>query len=477
MEYEAVIGLEVHAQLKTQTKLFCGDSIEFGADPNINTCPVCLGMPGVLPVLNRLAVEYGIKAALATNCTVHKRSIWARKNYFYPDLPKGYQISQYEYPLAEEGWVEIETEEGGTKRVGLTRIHMEEDAGKNIHLDGEDASLVDYNRSSVALIEIVSEPDMRTSKEASAYMRKLREILRYLGVCDGDLEKGSLRCDANISLRPVGQEKFGTRTEMKNINSFRYVRNALEYEIERQKEVLESGGKVIQETRTWDQAAGKTFAMRSKEESNDYRYFPDPDLIPLILDDAWIKDVQDNMPELGDDKRKRYKNEFGLPAYDAGVLTVESENADYFEATVAAGADPKKAANWIMVELMRYTKENNIEINDCKIKPAQLASMITMIDSGKISGKIAKSLLLDMLESGDDPESIVAKTPQYQLLSDESAIESIVDKVIADNPSQVEQYKANPRLFGFFVGQVMKASQGKADPGSANALLKKKLDG
>ncbi len=476
MQYEAVIGLEVHAQLKTRSKLFCSDSSEFGAEPNVNTCPVCLGMPGVLPVLNRNAVELAMKAALAMNCTINRKSIWARKNYFYPDLPKGYQISQYEFPLAEHGYIEIETPEGGCKRIGITRIHMEEDAGKNIHVEGEDASLVDYNRTSVPLIEIVSEPDIRSPEEAAAYMRKLREILRYIEVCDGDLEKGSMRCDANVSIRPVGQEKFGTRTEMKNINSFKFVRNALEYEIARQTEVIEAGGRIVQETRNWDNTTGKTYTMRIKEESDDYRYFPDPDLTPLVIDEEWLERVRSNMPELGDAKRRRYMEDFGLPAYDAGVLTAEKATALYFEACVAAGANPKKAANWIMVEIMREMKDTENGLEDCRIKPAQLAAMIAMIDDGRISGKIAKSLMLDMLESGEDADRIVAAKPEYQLLADESAIEKIVADVIAGNPAQVEKYRKNPNLIGFFVGQVMKNSGGKADPATANRLVKTALD-
>jgi len=476
MQYEAVIGLEVHAQLKTNTKLFCSDSSEFGAEPNVNTCPVCLGMPGVLPVLNRNSVELAMKAAMAMNCTINRKSIWARKNYFYPDLPKGYQISQYEFPLAEHGHVEIETPDGGVKRIGITRIHMEEDAGKNIHVEGEDASLVDYNRTSVPLIEIVSEPDIRSPEEAAAYMRKLREILRYIEVCDGDLEKGSMRCDANVSIRPVGQEKFGTRTEMKNINSFKFVRNALEYEIVRQTEVVEAGGRIIQETRNWDQANGRTYTMRIKEESDDYRYFPDPDLTPLVIDDEWFDRVRTTMPELGDTKRRRYMADFGLTAYDAGVLTAEKETALYFEECVAAGANPKKAANWIMVEIMREMKDTANGLSDCRIRPAQLAVLIAMIDDGRISGKIAKSVLLDMLASGDDADKIVASKPEYQLLADVSAIDKIVADVIAANPAQVEKYRKNPNLIGFFVGQVMKNSGGKADPSTVNKLVKTALD-
>jgi aspartyl-tRNA(Asn)/glutamyl-tRNA(Gln) amidotransferase subunit B len=474
MKFETVVGLEVHAQLKTRTKIFCNCSTEFGAPPNTHTCPVCLGLPGVLPVLNRKVVEYTLRMALATNCRVARESRFARKNYFYPDLPKGYQISQYELPIAEHGHLDIELE-ALNKRIGITRIHMEEDAGKLIHDGNRPLSRVDLNRTGVPLMEIVSEPDMRSAEEAGAYLRKLRSIIRYLGIGDGNMEEGSFRCDANVSIRPVDSDAFGTRTEIKNLNSFKNVENAIRYEVARQRDRLMDGESVVQETRLWDPSTGRTNAMRGKEEAHDYRYFPDPDLVPLIIDDAWITRVRQELPELPDPKRQRFIDQYDLPAYDAGVLTASRELGDYFEETVAQGGQPKPASNWIMGNLLGLLNAEGLDIKGSPISAQALAELLTLIDKGTISGKIAKTLFDEMAATGKSAGEIVAARGLEQV-SDSDAIAVIVDQAIADHPEEVERLKAgNKKLIGFFVGQVMKATQGKANPKVVNQILNEKL--
>lgn len=474
VRYEVVIGIEVHAQMRTDSKIFCGCSTKFGSEPNTQTCPVCIGMPGVLPVLNKKALEFVIRTGLAINCRISSYSRFARKNYFYPDLPKGYQISQYEHPICEHGYLEIMVD-NEVKRIGITRVHMEEDAGKNIHESAGNYSFVDLNRTGVPLMEIVSDPDMRSPKEASVYIKKLRTILRYLGVCDGNMEEGSLRCDANVSIRPIGQKEFGTRTEVKNINSFRFVEKALEYEIKRQTKTIEEGGRIIQETRLWDSTKGITESMRSKEEAHDYRYFPEPDLVPIRADHSWIEDIKSSLPELPDAKRERFVSKYELPEYDADLLTSEKPVAEWFEEAVNAGSQPKAVSNWMMGELMRLLNEENKSIEECILKPEQLADMLRLIDKGTISGKIAKTVFEEMYRTGKDAEVIVKEKGLLQI-TDESAIEKAIDDVIARNPKEVERFKAGEeKLAGFFVGQVMKATKGKANPQMLNELLKKKL--
>ncbi|NCO68574.1 MAG: Asp-tRNA(Asn)/Glu-tRNA(Gln) amidotransferase subunit GatB [Nitrospirae bacterium] len=478
MKYEAVIGLEVHAQMLTDSKIFCGCSTKFGSEPNTQTCPICIGMPGVLPVLNKKALEFAIKTGLATDCKISSYSRFARKNYFYPDLPKGYQISQYELPICEHGFIEIVVD-SEIKRIGITRIHMEEDAGKNIHESASGGagnhSFVDLNRAGVPLMEIVSEPDIRSPKEAAEYMKKLRAILRYLGVCDGNMEQGSLRCDANVSIRPVGQKEYGTRAEVKNINSFKFVEKALEYEIKRQIKVLEEGGKIIQETRLWDSNKGITESMRGKEEAHDYRYFPEPDLVPITVEQKWIDEIKASLPELPDAKSKRFASEYGLPEDDADLLTSEKALAEWFEEAVKAGGHPKAAANWMMGELMRLLNEENKFIEECRLKPKQLVGMLKLMDKGTISGKIAKVVFEEMYKTGKDAESIVKEKGLVQI-SDEGAIEKAVDEVIAKNPKEVERFKAgDEKLLGFFVGQIMKFTKGKANPRIVNEMVKKRL--
>ena len=476
MNYETVIGLEVHAQLLTESKIFCSCSTKFGAPPNTHTCPVCLGMPGVLPVLNEKVVEFAIKLALATNGRIASRSILARKNFFYPDMPKGYQISQYEQPLAEKGWIEI-VSNGHMKKIGLTRIHLEEDAGKLIHDEYKPVSYVDFNRTGMPLLEIVSEPDIRSPEEADAYLKSLRDILVYLEICDGNMEEGSFRCDANLSLRPVGQEELGTRSELKNMNSFRNVARALEYEIRRQQSLLEDGEEVIQETRLWNEAKGVTEAMRGKEESSDYRYFPDPDLTPIAIDEAWIERVRKSLPELPMAKKSRFISDYGLPEQDAGTLTGSRALADYFEACVKQFDQPKSVSNWIRSELMRELNADQKEVSECPVKPVQLADLLKMIENGKISGKIAKSVFTEMYQTGRDPETIV-KEKGLEVVSDTSQLTSIIDEILNDNPGQVAEYQAGrDKLLGYFVGQVMKKTKGQADPKTANELLKEKLGG
>jgi aspartyl-tRNA(Asn)/glutamyl-tRNA(Gln) amidotransferase subunit B len=475
MQYETIIGLEVHAQLKTRGKIFCHCSTEFGASPNHHTCPVCLGMPGVLPVLNREVVNFALRTALALHCNINPFSRFARKNYFYPDLPKGYQISQYELPIAEHGTLTFD-QSGMEKRIGITRIHMEEDAGKNIHGEHNDpCSYVDLNRTGVPLMEIVSEPDIRSPEEASAYMRKLRTILRYIDVCDGNMEEGSLRCDANISLRPAGQGAFGIRAEIKNMNSFKHVQKALEYEVKRQTQVLDQGGSIVQETRLWDSDRGITLSMRGKEEAHDYRYFPDPDLVPLQMDEAWIREAKKSLPELPDEKQERFIKEYDLPPYDAEVLTASRELADYFEACNQSARSPKAVSNWIMGDLLRELKDDEQGISACPVKPEMLAEMIQMMEKGTISGKIAKTVFAEMYKTGNPPEQIVKEKNLVQV-SDEGAIIKIIDQVLADHPAQVEEYRSGKeKVFGFLVGQVMKASRGKANPSAVNKVLKQKL--
>ncbi|MBI3541543.1 MAG: Asp-tRNA(Asn)/Glu-tRNA(Gln) amidotransferase subunit GatB [Deltaproteobacteria bacterium] len=478
MNYETVIGLEVHAQLLTKTKLFCSCSTEFGKKPNHNTCPVCLGLPGVLPVLNRCVVEFAIRAGLATNCSIAPKSVFARKNYFYPDLPKGYQISQYELPICQKGFLDVEVE-GQKKRIGMTRIHIEEDAGKLVHEHPEtrakDASWVDLNRAGVPLIEIVSEPDMRSATEAVAYMKKLRTLLVYIGVSDGNMEEGSLRCDANVSLRPVGQEKFGTRAELTNINSFRNVERAILHEVDRQKAILEEGGKIVQETRLWDADKGCTYSMRSKEEANDYRYFPDPDLLPLVIEEAWIEKVQKELPELPEAKKVRFIQQFQLPPADAETLTSARGFADFFEACVEKFPQAKKVANWVVNEFLRMIKADELLIPKSPLKPSHVAETLQMIEDGKISGSAAKAVLQKVFETGKSPTKVVEEEGLAQV-SDEGALEKTIDEIVAANPKEVERYKAgNDKLIGFFVGQVMKQTGGRANPAKVNELVKKKI--
>jgi aspartyl-tRNA(Asn)/glutamyl-tRNA(Gln) amidotransferase subunit B len=474
--YEAVIGLEIHAQLRTQTKIFCGCRTDFGAAPNSQVCPVCLGLPGALPVLNRTAVDYAIKAALALGCDVQPGSIFARKNYFYPDLPKGYQISQYERPLALGGGLDM-TVDGATKHVRLTRIHMEEDAGKSLHEgfpDSDRRTYIDYNRSGVPLIEIVSEPDMRSAAEAAEFFTRLRAILVWLGVSDGNMEEGSLRCDANVSVRPAGQSALGTKAEVKNVNSFRYLEKALEFEIERQIEVVEGGGRVVQETRLWDSSTGRTFSMRSKEEAHDYRYFPEPDLPPLVVDEARIARVRETMPELPEARSRRFVAQYAIPAYDAGVLTQSAALADYFEAT-AALVNAKAASNWIMGEVLRMLKERSQEIEQVALTPESLAGLISLIEKGIISNSVGKDVFVKMYDSGRQAADIVAEEGLAQI-GDEGALLAIVRDVVGKNADAVSQYRAGKQqTFGFLVGQVMKGSKGKANPKLASDLLKREL--
>ena len=480
MNYETVIGLEVHVQLTTNTKIFCSCSTRFGQTPNSQTCPVCLGLPGALPVLNRKAVEFAIKTGLATNCQIAPRSLFARKNYFYPDLPKGYQISQFELPVCEHGWLDISLDSGDQKRIGITRIHMEEDAGKLIHGDTPDTagvSLVDLNRACTPLLEVVSEPDMRSADEAIAYLKQLHQIVVYLGVCDGNLEEGSFRCDANVSVRPIGQQELGTRAELKNINSFRFIKQAIEYEVERQIDVIEAGGKVVQETRLFDSMTGMTRSMRGKEEAHDYRYFPDPDLVPLVISPAWIDAVHATLPELPEAKRARYVEVMGLPAYDAGVLAADRELADYFDACAHISGDAKACANWIMGDVLRKLKETDTAIAAVPVSPERLAGLLARISDHTISGKIAKTVFEKMWQSGQDADRIIEAEGLKQV-TDSGAIEDLVDQVIAAHPGQVAEYRSGKdKLIGFFVGKVMQASQGKANPAMVNQLLQRKLQG
>ncbi|MGD9823924.1 Asp-tRNA(Asn)/Glu-tRNA(Gln) amidotransferase subunit GatB [Desulfobacter sp.] len=474
MIFEPVIGLEVHAQLKTETKIFCSCSTAFGKAPNANTCPVCTGMPGVLPVLNKQAVTFAVKAGLATHCTINRESRFDRKNYFYPDLPKGYQITQYAKPIAEHGFLDIEAD-AGQKRIGITRIHMEEDAGKLIHDSLRGKSMVDLNRTGVPLIEIVSEPDLRTAAQASAYLKKLHAILKYIDVCDGNMEQGSFRCDANVSLRPQGQAEFGTRAELKNLNSFKHVEKAILYEIQRQTYVLEEGGQVIQETRLWDPAQNRTVSMRGKEEAHDYRYFPDPDLVPLIVDDAWIQEVLTSMPELPDEKKERFIREYSLSEYDAGVLTASLDMANFFEDTIKPLKNIKQAANWTMTTLMGMLNAKGIEICDSPVSARGFSKLLGLLESSRINANAAKTVFEQMVETGKDPESIV-KEKGLEQVSDQGELEAMVDAVIQENPEEAKAYKeGKTKLFSFFMGQVMKKTRGKADPKVVTPMLKSKL--
>jgi aspartyl-tRNA(Asn)/glutamyl-tRNA(Gln) amidotransferase subunit B len=474
MQFEPVIGLEVHAQLKTDTKIFCGCSTAFGAPANTHTCPVCLGLPGSLPVLNKKVVDYTLRMALATSCTIPPMSRFARKNYFYPDLPKGYQISQYELPIAVDGHVDIDIDEE-TNRIGLTRIHMEEDAGKLIHDPDRPVSFVDLNRTGTPLMEIVSEPDMRSAAEAGAYLRVLRSIIRWIGVGDGNMEEGSFRCDANVSIRPMGSDGLGTRTEIKNLNSFKHVEKAIAYEIARQTEIVLDGGKVVQETRLWDPDKGVTHSMRSKEEAHDYRYFPDPDLLPLVIDRQWVDTVRNALPELPDRRKERFIADFDLSGYDAAVLTSSRELADYFEACLEKISRPKLIANWIMGPLLGLLNAEGKSIEQSPISAHDLAKLLQLIDEEVISGKIAKTVFEAMAKSAKPARQIVKEKGLAQV-SDSSALEGEIDTLIAAHPDEVARFKAgNAKLMGFFVGQVMKATQGKANPKLVNQILGKKL--
>jgi aspartyl-tRNA(Asn)/glutamyl-tRNA(Gln) amidotransferase subunit B len=491
-QYEAVIGLETHCQLSTATKIFCNCSTEFDSPPNTNVCPICMGMPGVLPVLNQKVLEYAVKAGLALNCEIAPYSKFDRKQYFYPDLPKNYQISQFDLPIAQHGWLEIElVDENGNpirKKIGITRLHMEEDAGKLVHagsvseapsqkarLSGSTHSLVDYNRTGIPLVEIVSEPDIRSGLEAAEYAQELRRIMRYLGVSDGNMQEGSLRCDVNISVRPVGQKEFGVKVEIKNMNSFSAIQKAIDYEIERQIEAIEAGEKIAQETRLWEEGSQRTISMRSKEGSSDYRYFPEPDLAPIEVSAAQKEQWHSELPELPAQKRHRYESELGLSAYDARVLTDDRSVAEYLEAAIAADANPKQAANWVMGDIAAYLNNNKLGITELAFKPTLLAELISMIEAGKISGKMAKDDLPELLSKGVSPQEWFKDKTQ---ISDSSALEATIDQILAAHPKELEQYKSGKtKLLGFFVGQVMKQTSGRADPKLTNQLLGKKLNG
>ncbi|MEL7567734.1 MAG: Asp-tRNA(Asn)/Glu-tRNA(Gln) amidotransferase subunit GatB [Dehalobacterium sp.] len=477
-QYEVVIGLEVHTELKTNTKIFCTCTTEFGGEPNTHVCPVCLGLPGVLPVLNKKVVDFAIKAGLALNCQIAEFSKFDRKNYYYPDLPKNFQTSQYDLPICVKGYLDIEVN-GEEKRVGITRIHMEEDAGKLIHggatISTSNYSLVDYNRTGVPLLEIVSEPDMRSSEEAKAYLEKLKAILEYTEVSDCKMQEGSLRCDANISIMPKGSTIFGTRTEIKNLNSFRALQRALEYEIERQIEVVEEGGEVIQETRTWDENKGITLSLRSKEEAHDYRYFPEPDLVPLVISREWVEEIRQTLPELPHARKERLIREYGLPLYDAEIITGSKALAEYFDACISLYPEAKTVSNWLMGDLIRLLNAEDQDISECAITPQMLVDMLKLIDQGTISGKIAKTVFEEMFKTGKNPEDIVKEKGLVQI-SDQSEIDAMVDQVLAGNPKSVEDYKAGKeKAIGFLVGQVMKLSKGKANPGMVNELLREKM--
>ncbi len=478
MQYETVIGLEVHAQLKTNTKIFCGCKNQFGAPPNTQTCPVCLGMPGVLPVTNKKAVEYAIKIGLAVHCQINEHSIFARKNYFYPDLPKGYQISQYEEPICGHGCVMIPTESGEEKKIRILRIHLEEDAGKSIHDEafvGAAESLVDLNRCGTPLIEIVTEPDIRSPREAFEYLQKIRQLVRWLDICDGNMEEGSLRCDANISIRPPGETKLGTKTELKNMNSFRGVEKALAYEVKRQTAILETGGTIVQETLLWDESIGQVQPMRSKEEAHDYRYFPDPDLVPVLVDEKWKASIHNKLPELPDARKKRWLQEYKLSDYNATVLNNDRSVSEFYEAVVAEVKDPKQAANWTMGEVLRILNDEKAEIDTLNLTPVTLGQIIQMVDKGIISGSAAKKVIHEVCDTGISPAEIVKKLGLVQI-SDEGDLEKVVDEIIVSHPNEVERYLGgHNKLFGFFIGQAMKATRGKGNPQLLNKLLNEKL--
>ena len=472
--YEVVIGVEVHAQLRTKSKMFCGCSTVFGRSPNSQTCPVCLGLPGSLPVINKAAVEMAVRAGLALNCTIGPQNRFARKNYFYPDLPKGYQISQFEAPVCEHGWIEIAIG-GTTKRVRIRRAHLEEDAGKNLHGTSPGRSLVDLNRAGTPLLEIVTEPDMRSADEAVAYLKNLRDILMYLEVCDGNMEEGSFRCEPNLSLRPAGQQELGVKVELKNINSFKFVKDAIEYEIKRQTKVLTEGASVKQETRLWNLDRGETAVMRSKEEAHDYRYFPDPDLVPLNLEREWVDAFRADLPELPAARTRRFLEEYGLPDYDAGVLTAARDVAEYFEASVKLFPQPKTVSNWVMGELTRELNNTGTAIVASPVSPERLAMLLRMVEQGTVSLKVARDIFPEMYRTGKAPEQIVREKGLTQM-SDEGPLNQIIDEVLASHPAQVAQFKqGKQQILGFLVGQVMKGSGGKANPGKVNELLKQKL--
>jgi len=475
MEFESVIGLEVHAQLLTYSKAFCSCTTKFGSDPNSNTCPICLGMPGSLPVLNKKALEFTVLMAIACNCEINEISRFARKNYYYPDLPKNYQISQYELPVAEHGWVDVDTSTG-FKRIGITRIHMEEDAGKLIHDDRKPVSFVDLNRTGVPLIEIVSEPDMRSPEDAAAYLKSLHSILVYLGICDGNMEEGSFRCDANVSIRPKGQTYLGTKTELKNMNSFKNVQKGLQHEIERHENTLLGGGNLIQETRLFDPASGKTISMRSKEQAHDYRYFPDPDLLPLRVDLELIERMRKALPELARQKKERFVRDFGIPEYDAGVLTAERSLAEYFEKTVEIFPNPKSVSNWMMTEFMRFLKASDTAIALAPVQPSDLAGLLSMMEKGSISGKIGKVVFEEMWKTGKDSNQIVRERGLIQV-SDVTEITDMIRKILLDNPGEVTRYlNGKTQLIAFFVGQTMKATRGRANPQIVNEILADELE-
>lgn len=476
MTYEVVVGVEVHAQLRTRSKMFCGCGTTFGAAPNTLVCPVCLGLPGSLPVVNRTAVEMAIRAGLALNCTIETASRFARKNYFYPDLPKGYQISQYESPICANGWLDIQTGMA-TKRVRIRRAHLEEDAGKNVHETGTVSSRIDLNRAGTPLLEIVTEPDLRSPDEVVAYLKALRDLLVYLEVCDGNMEEGSFRCEPNLSLRPVGQAAYGTKVELKNINSFKFAKDAMEYEIKRQAKVLDEGGTIQQETRLWDLERGQTAVVRSKEEAHDYRYFPDPDLLPLTIDPAWIEALRATLPELPEAKQMRFVSDYGLPEYDAQVLTGSKALADYFEACVRLFPQSKTVSNFVMGELLRELNQSGLSADRSPVTPDRLAALLQLVERGTISLKVARDIFPDLYRSGASPERFVQEKGLTQV-SDEGALGLIIDEVLVKNPAQVGQYKSGKtQVLGFLVGQVMKASGGKANPGKVNELLREKLAG
>jgi len=475
MEYEVVIGLEVHAELSTKSKIYCSCTTEFGGEPNTHACPICTGMPGVLPVLNKKVVEYAVRAGLATNCHIAEYSKQDRKNYFYPDLPKAFQTSQYDLPICSNGYIDIEVE-GQTKRIGITRIHIEEDAGKLMHDEWDTGSLIDYNRCGVPLIEIVTEPDLRSAQEVKVFLENLKAILQYIDVSDCKMQEGSLRADINLSVRPVGQKEFGTRTEMKNLNSFKAIVRAVEGEARRQIEVIEDGGTIIQETRRWDDVKGVSYAMRSKEEAHDYRYFPEPDLMPIVIDEKWKQEIRENLPELPEARKKRYISEYGLPEYDASILTGSKVLADFFEEAVKKTSNAKAVSNWIMGDLLRILKEKEMEVEEIPFPGEYLAKLVMLIDKGTISGTIAKKVFEKMFNQNKDPEVIV-KEEGLEVVSDESALIAVVKKVLESNPQSVADYKSGKeKAFGFLVGQAMKETRGKANPQIINKILKEELE-
>lgn len=474
-KYEAVIGLEVHAQLLTDTKIFCGCSTKFGNEPNSNVCPICLGYPGVLPVLNKKVVEYSVLMGLATNCTINEKSIFARKNYFYPDLPKGYQISQYELPICENGFIEFELKNKTKKKIRIKRIHMEEDAGKSIH-DRGDCTLIDVNRCGVPLIEIVTEPDINSPEEAYLYLVKIKQIVQYLNICDGNMEEGSLRCDANVSVRLKGEKNLGTKTEIKNMNSFRNVERALNFEINRQIDLLKNGEVVIQQTLLWNADLNEAFPMRNKEEANDYRYFPEPDLVPVFVDEKWKNEILNYLPELPQQRKERFINQYNLPEYDSEILTSTKSLADYYEKVISVTNDYKSASNWLMVDVLKVINENKIDINEFIISPENLGKLINLINDGTISGKIAKDVFEIMLKENKSPEEIVKEKNLIQI-TDTTELENIIEKILENNQIQVKEYlEGKEKVLGFFVGQIMKETKGKANPKLVNEILKEKLE-